>query len=383
MSGDDLGEGSFFDAAFIQDDSSIQPEYPSPDVAQIQTQPYLVPTAKSATQAGAYDDTDDAIDSAWRYKHRPELRLALAIPPNQRTSGSNGDNRPSVNHKRDDSGLGTSPLSAVSKEQHTLAQESPGLGSSHAGARRDAPDNTTLFPDNAGPYVTGNGKGRYQDLRCETDILVAVAGDGQIADSEFVCDHCGRSCVSKPSLKYVAKLSSWFAPKTNTISHHVLKHDLSIAHKHRCPRCGKGFRYPKDVERHVDAVHENSKRDRFPCGDCNKTYARKDHRQRHLKRQGHSAPRNLAGSSSSAVSGQQNQRFARNNPRESTRARLPSSGNVRSSTRHVLLDAETSNQADQFLHPWYQRILPSSSAPTSTEDTRTTISDADSFLSLL
>lgn len=59
----------------------------------------------------------------------------------------------------------------------------------------------------------------------------------------------------------------------------------------KCEKCGRGFAWQRDLDRHVD-VHKRSRAthlqlhvDKVPCeiASCTKTFARKDHMQRHLR----------------------------------------------------------------------------------------------------
>jgi hypothetical protein len=155
----------------------------------------------------AHDRSGTAdVDVARRLDHRPELVVVPTTLPSQKTSGSEDTAQRSIDHGGDDSGLGPSigastPLSAPSKDQHVVAKASPGLDPRLTGAQEDAPHTTNLFPDAAGPYVAGDVEGRQQHLLRDTETFVAVADHSQVIDLEFVCEHCGRNCISKHSLK--------------------------------------------------------------------------------------------------------------------------------------------------------------------------------------
>lgn len=59
--------------------------------------------------------------------------------------------------------------------------------------------------------------------------------------------------------------------------------------RHKCRLCNSAFLYPKDLGRHIAAKHSQVQVVQHACADCDKVYKRKDHLDRHTKRQGHVA----------------------------------------------------------------------------------------------
>ena len=64
--------------------------------------------------------------------------------------------------------------------------------------------------------------------------------------------------------------------------HHERKHVPKDQRAHSCDYCGKTFHFPKDLNRHIIAVHHGT---RVICPHCAKAYSRMDNLKRHIKTQ--------------------------------------------------------------------------------------------------
>jgi transposase-like protein len=334
------------------------------------------------------------VDIPRGHEDRSRLGLAPSIAYGQAPSESEETSRPSIDGKRDDSGIGTSigqstPSGTSRKERPAIAHETPRLGHHLASAGDQVlQQNINPFPDQSRPYVLGDGTQRkLQMFRRRTEKLVAVADRGHVADPEYICKTCKKQLSGKSSLRYVneAVLEEWCraGPRLTRFSHHVLIHDPSKTDRHLCPQCGKGFMYPKDRKRHFRTVHKaTAGAARFACRDCGRTYARKDGRQRHLDHKGHTALDNEILSSPSTVSGQRSHPSPCADPRAPSSSRPRSESNIQPASQQVKMDLEASGQVHQLLRLPHQRRVsssPTSFSATSVEDTLTTISDVDSF----
>ncbi|KAM0697956.1 hypothetical protein Q7P36_002810 [Cladosporium allicinum] len=291
-SDEDPRDGFYFDEAFRSDDSPTRSHYPSLDNVGNQSLPYPVLASESEPRSVGYGSADGAeVDVDWRNEHPHELGLTPSSSPSQRTTGSERNPHPSIEHGRNDSGIGTSigpstHVGAAGKEPHDVAQDSPGLGLDLARAQEDVPHTTNPFPVDTSQYVPGNGISEKQNLHDEVGDMASVAAHVQVAaPEEFPCTDCTTIWKTNGDLKYVAKPNPRSMLKANTISHHRLIHDPEWKHRLLCPQCGQGFRYPKDLGHHVNA-HNGV---RYACADCPATYARPDGRLLHLRRKGHTA----------------------------------------------------------------------------------------------
>lgn len=84
---------------------------------------------------------------------------------------------------------------------------------------------------------------------------------GSIAS--YVCRHCQKKCSGRDSLR-----------------RHKETHDPIKKSRHKCPDCPKGFRYPKDMNKHWNSVHAGI---RVLCEHCGKSFTRGDNVVRHQK----------------------------------------------------------------------------------------------------
>ena len=75
-----------------------------------------------------------------------------------------------------------------------------------------------------------------------------------------------KKTIMKPEKKRVMKYKKKNYRQTNVKSN-------------KCPKCDVRFAYQKDVQRHVDAVHEGKKP--YKCDFCNSDYKRKDQLEKH------------------------------------------------------------------------------------------------------
>jgi hypothetical protein len=173
--------------------------------------PCPVPGAESATQSVAFGLDDGAYGDVTRGQgHDPEFWAVPTVLQSQSTIGSEGNTYSSIDHGRDDSGLGTSigpstSLSVAGKEFHDVAQEGLGLGFLLAGAQEDVPHTRNPFPDEAGTYVYGDGIIGQRELLHQAEemaavavaVAVAVADHSQMAPQEFPCAHVDRDTKKK------------------------------------------------------------------------------------------------------------------------------------------------------------------------------------------
>lgn len=101
----------------------------------------------------------------------------------------------------------------------------------------------------------------------------------------YVCNNCGNTYSSN-----------------NELNRHIRCKHTRQKHPHKCPHeeCGLAFRYPKDLQRHLDSIHL---RHRFFCrnDECQSAFPRKDNRRRH-EREIHGLTDALSLSSSSQAS---------------------------------------------------------------------------------
>jgi hypothetical protein len=168
-------------------------------------------------------------------EHVHEFGAASTTSPSQNTIESDRYTHSSIDHGRNDSGLGTSigpstSLSVAGKEFHDVASESPGLDTLLAWAQEEqVPHTTNPFPDDAGTYVYGDGIMGQQAILDQAEdmaaIAVAVVDHSQMAPPKFPCTHvdldtrkkCKTVCKKESALKYVTKPHSFpSTPKANT-----------------------------------------------------------------------------------------------------------------------------------------------------------------------
>ena len=132
-----------------------------------------------------------------------------------------------------------------------------------------------------GPYTVGDRTAPLQDLHLHASFPPPMP----IQPSTY-------SCMTAPApdpFNHGYRCSHKGCPEHARVwdtrserDHHERKHVPKDQRAHPCQHCGKKFLFPKDVGRHVDAVHLGL---RVICPHCTKAYSRKDNLDRHIKAQ--------------------------------------------------------------------------------------------------
>lgn len=108
------------------------------------------------------------------------------------------------------------------------------------------------------------------------------------SEKQFTCSTCGKSFKKMTVLKqheethnpykiYVQCEVCQAVMQMKSLKLHMeVKHGDRYKDKNFICQCGKAFRYEKQLEKHVEAVHEKVHRGRiYPCPDCEQTFTRR------------------------------------------------------------------------------------------------------------
>jgi hypothetical protein len=158
----------------------------------------------------------------------------------------------------------TVEMPSVSEERSRLAE---GSGSHTQGGSAAHSTPSLLFPDSA--LGSSSTRKEYALQSSDKYGLLSILDQVLATDISFhpsipyCCDHCGKAFRSKHSL-----------------SHHERIHDPAERERHMCQYCNRAFRHPKDLRRHMDAVHMKVK---IVCEKCDRAFSRRDNLIRHTR----------------------------------------------------------------------------------------------------
>lgn len=118
--------------------------------------------------------------------------------------------------------------------------------------------------------------------------------NNHLSDKKFTCTTCGKSFKKLTILKqhedihnpikiYVqCEICNTMMQVKSLKLHMEIKHGDRYAEKSHVCACGKSFRYPKQYEKHYEAVHQKVNRGIiYPCSDCDLSFNRRNELREH------------------------------------------------------------------------------------------------------
>ncbi|KAK6440254.1 hypothetical protein LTR95_003519 [Oleoguttula sp. CCFEE 5521] len=135
-------------------------------------------------------------------------------------------------------------------------------------------DNEAIIRDQPPPFAPGVSNGRQRNLVRNVQTATAILQGVPIAPI-VPCPVCSKPFKNAAGLR-----------------HHEMVHDPIRMQQYQCRICGRGFPYPKSLERHTNARHRtvgDIARTEFPCPSCGRIFDRLDNLQRHQRGQSRTA----------------------------------------------------------------------------------------------